>query len=849
MKTYLLIVGLLISSFSFAQNKKDTTINFKVSGSCAMCEKRITDVALKNGAKEARWNSQTQLLTVSLNQAKVTKEKLQEKIAEVGHDTEPFLAPDEVYNTLPECCLYRDAAKVAEHNSAHHAAKVMGVIMEEDNNGILKPLAGASIFLAGGKGGIVTKQNGFFSFETENEKAVIEVSYVGFQPAQIDVRQGDHLTIVLNKSQPMEGIKVLSVKRSTYVSSLSTVRTQVMTKRELGKAACCNLSESFETNPSVDVSYNDAVTGSKQVQLLGLAGNYTQLTLENLPGPRGLATPMGLNSIPGTWVESIQLSKGTGSVVNGFESVAGQINIELAKPESSDHLYANVYVNDAGKTDINLNLAHEVSKKWSTALLLHDAFLKKTDVDFNKDGFRDIPSGNLFTALNRWQYFGDKGVEIQFGGRVLMDDKTGGLTSFDPEKNKLGTDVYGLGFDISRYEVFSKVGYVFPGRKYKSVGLQLSAISHKQDSYFGTTVYNASQKNYYANLIYQSIISNTNHKFRTGLSVVADKYDELLKTTTYRRNETVTGAFFEYTFTGGEHFSMIAGVRADYNNIYGSFVTPRLHLRYEPVKGTVIRIAAGKGQRTANIFAENAGMFVSSRTVNILAADAGKAYGLQQETAWNEGITVDQKFKLMNRNGSIGIDFFRTDFKNQVVVDWDETARQVSFYNLDGKSFSNSFQAEINYEVLKKLELRLAYRLFDVRTTYHGMLMQKPLLSKHRGFINLAYEVSKFKFDYTVSFNGQKRLPHSQDNPAAYQWRETSPSFVQMNAQVTKVAGEKFPLEFYLGAENLTNYFQKDAIISAGQPFGQYFDASMVWAPVTGRMFYAGMRYKLKHKE
>jgi hypothetical protein len=247
-----------------------------------------------------------------------------------------------------------------------------------------------------------------------------------------------------------------------------------MSEKELFKAACCNLSESFETNPSVDVSYNDGVTGSKQIQLLGLSGNYTQLTVENLPGPRGIATQWGLNSIPGTWVESIQLTKGVGSVVNGFESIAGQINVELKKPENSEQLYANTYINNIGKTDLNLNLSKQVGKKWSTALLLHDAFLNNKTVDFNKDGFRDLPTGNLFSVMNRWKYDNMKGLLGQFGGRILIDDKTGGQTSFDPAKHQNNTNVYGLGIETKRYEAFAKIGYVFPEKRFKSFGLQLS---------------------------------------------------------------------------------------------------------------------------------------------------------------------------------------------------------------------------------------------------------------------------------------------------------------------------------------------------------------------------------------
>lgn len=840
----LLLLGLQVNSYGQQNPEEDSVISFTVQGNCAMCKKRIEETAKAPGVFAAVWNADTKLITIRYQPARISAGQLQKRIAAAGHDTEKEKAPDKVYSQLPDCCLYRD--KTAENNEeASSSSQVMGVVLEEDGHGNLKPLKGASIFYNGNQG-IVTGDNGFFRITPDKEQTEITISYTGFQPSVITVNTGDHLSIVLNTAKPLEGIRVVATRRPTYVSRMSTIRTQVMTEGELRKSACCNLGESFETNPSVDVSFSDAVTGSKQIQLLGLSGNYTQLTLESLPGPRGIATPLGLSYVPGTWVESIQLSKGVGSVANGFESIAGQINIELKKPATAEKLYANVYVNNMGKTDLNLNLAKQVNAKWSTALLLHNAFFENARMDFNKDGYRDQPTGNLFTALNRWKYTGSKGLEGQIGLRLLLDQKTGGETRFDPDQHKGTNQYYGLGFDTKRYEVFGKLGYLFPHKKYSSIGLQVSAFDHRQDAYFGLNMYNARQKNFYSNLIYQSVIGNSNHKFRTGLSFVADDYDETISGQQYQRKELVPGAFFEYTFSAGDPFSLILGMRADHNNLSGFFVTPRLHLRYEPVEGTTIRIAAGRGQRTATIFAENTGALVSARQVNILNPVPGKAYGLNPEVAWNEGITIDQKFRLLNRNGNASIDFFRTDFQQQVVADADISARELNFYNGNGISRSNSLQAELNYELMKKLELRLAWRMYDVKTTYHGVLLQRPLVSKHRGFLNLAYETGTWKFDYTLTLNGVKRIPFTGDNPPAEQLPAFSPAYTLMNAQVSKTIGKKMPVELYLGAENLTNYFQQQVILGADQPFGSYFDASLVWGPVSGRMFYAGLRFKIK---
>lgn len=871
MKTikYLLILCLLTPGMrANAQNNKtavaDSMVSFTVSGACEMCKERIEANAKMRGVKKAVWDVDSRKLLLVFNPSVVTIEKVQNRIVASGHDVGAKKAKDIVYNALPKCCHYREMQTMIEEikkdtivtpmDSALQvsipramslpAHFVKGLVLEADNKGKFKPLAGASIFWLGTGEGVLADTLGVFSIR-HNGSSRLVVSYAGYRPDTITVSDMSELKVVLGSDKQLKEVTLTTRQRATYVNNYSPIRIQTMSGSELLKAACCNLSESFETNPSVDVSYNDAVTGSKQIQLLGLSGNYTQLTVENLPGPRGIATPLGLNSIAGPWIESIQLTKGVGSVANGYESIAGQINVELKKPENSERLLANVYVNDYGKTDLNLNLSRQIGKKWSAGLLLHDNFFGNNRLDFNKDGFRDLPTGNTFSMVNRYKFDNSKGILAQFGIKILNDRRTGGEVSFDPDKDKYTTNRYGLGINTERYEAFAKVGYIFPEKKYKSLGLQMDAIRHVQDSYFGLTTYHASQQTVYGNFIYQSIIGTTMHKFRAGLSFLYDKYDEEFNANDYKRTEVVPGIFGEYTFTPGTKFSAVIGLRVDHNSLFGFFLTPRANIRYEPTPGTVIRISGGRGQRTANIFAENASVFVSARQVSIFSAGGGKAYGLKPEIAWNKGISIDQKLKLFGNDATISADYFRNDFTDQVVVDV-ENARQVKFYNLDGRSYSNSFQVEVNMEPVKRFEVRIAYRYFDVKTTYSGQLLERPLIARDRAFTNLAYTVGGFKFDYTLTYNGKKRLPNTSANIPVYQLPAYSPPYFLMNAQVTKTVGKKYPLDFYFGVENLANYFQDQVILAADQPFNGYFDASMIWGPVNGRMFYGGIRLKVK---
>ena len=876
-KYFLLLCLLFCGKAAFSKKTtiiySDSTLTFKVFGVCEQCKDRIEKAVKVKGVTSADWDVDTKMLTIQFDPAKISLNKIENRIVGVGHDLENKKAKDYIYKSLDACCLYRDLDKTEKINHSENEQKrvvsndlilnkgitvsttaqeetlvvhyVKGMVVAEDNKGKFTPLVSANIRWVGSKTGIVTDSLGFFKIPKQVEDKKLLISYTGYQPDTLSVGDWNEVKVVLASKRQLKEVTVTNRQRASYIATISPFRMEVMTGRELLKAACCNLSESFETNPSVDVSYNDAVTGSKQIQLLGLSGNYSQLTVENLPGPRGIATPLGLNSIAGPWIESIQLTKGVGSVANGFESIAGQINVELKKPENSEKLLANVYLNDFGKTDINLNLSTNTKKKWSAALLLHDDFLTNKQLDFNKDGFRDLPTGNQLSLVNRYKFDNGKGVLAQFGIKYVNEHRTGGETDFDPDKYKYSNHHYGLGISTERVELFAKIGYVFPQQKYKSVGWQLAAINHQQNSYFGQTDYNATQQSFYSNLIYQSIIHTTEHKFRTGLSFQADKYNEDFSKKNYNRSEIVPGAFFEYTFTPSDQFSAVAGIRADYNNLYGFFATPRLNIRYEPIKGTVIRASGGRGQRTANIFAENTSVFVSARQINILSADQSKAYGLNPEVAWNKGISIDQKFRLFNNDAMLSLDYFRNDFTDQVIVDL-ENVREVKFYNLEGKSFSNSFQAEINMVPIEKFEVRMAYRYFDVKTSYTGQLLTRPLIAANRAFASLDYAINYWKFNYTITYNGQKRIPNTNGNPLVYQLASQSPDYVLMNAQITKTFGNKYPMDLYIGAENLTNFFQKDPIIAADQPFSQYFDASLVWGPISGRMFYIGWRLKIK---
>lgn len=869
LKFIAVLTFILSAQATYAQT--DSTAIFDVAGNCGMCKKRIETAAKIQGVYSADWDIKTKKVTVKYNATKTRVAQVQEAIAKAGHDTPLFRSPDEVYEKLHECCLYdrldpniqdkhthdhdeHEAHNADEHSEADdhaghrdHDHIIKGVVVNENDKADLTPIAGVNVkWLENPSKSTTTNESGVFSISHENGLKHLIFSFSGMKADTIKIKDLHEVLVVHAKNNELSEVVVSRRRKTSYIDKLNANRVEVITARELFKAACCDLSESFETNASVDVVSSDAVTGSKQIQMLGLSGIYTQLTVENLPGPRGFATPLGLNSIAGTWINSIEISKGIGSVVNGFENMAGQINVELKKPQNSEKLFFNAYANNMGRTDVNLNLAHKINEDWSVGFLLHDNFMYNKNMNFSKNGFRDIPVGNLFSGVNRWNYENGKGTIIQFGVKYLKDDRTGGQVDFDKSTDQFTTNRYGLGFNNQRVEGFAKIGYVFPENRLRSIGLQLSGSNYKQDSYFGLNKYISDQTSGYANLIFQDVLGNVNHKYKVGASVTYDNYGEDINTYNFDRKETVSGAFAEYTFSPSDKFDAVLGLRQDYNSLYGWFTTPRAVVRYSPTVGTTIRLSSGRGQRTANIFAENLGILASSRFINFANhANTSGAYGLNPEVSWNTGLTLDQDFQLFGRESGFSLELFHNNFENQVVIDFEDPS-EVSFYNLNGKSFSNSLQAEFRFMPAKHFEARMAYRLLDVQTDYANGRLQKPLTAKHRGFVNLAYNLhSGWSFDYTLNAVGSKRIPSTASNPAQYQLAANSKPYTTMNAQISRSFGLNKNFTVYVGGENLTNFFQKDPILAADDPFGSHFDTNLLWGPLTGRMFYTGVRYHI----
>lgn len=726
-------------------------------------------------------------------------------------------------------------------------SELSGVIYEASTDNNPQPLFGANMIWLGTSVGTSTDINGQFKIPYNSNYKKLIVSYVGFKTDTIDVASNKTIKHYLNPTTDLDEVVVQSRKKATSRSYLKATNTMLVSSDELLKAACCNLSESFETNPSIDVNFSDAVTGTRQIKMLGLSSPYILIATENIPSVRGASQAFGLSFIPGTWVESIQITKGAGSVVNGYESIAGQINAELVKPTTDNSFFLNLYGASSTRLELNTHFNTSLSDKWSTGLYIHgNTHQEKHDV--NDDGFLDMPLYSQVNLMNRWQYTDtEKGFVSFINLKYLNDDKQGGQLDFNPDTDKLTTNAWGSEINTQRYELSAKLGYVNPEIPWQSIGVQLAFSQHDQNSYFGLNQYDIEHTSVYTNVMYNSIIDDSRHKIKTGVNFTYDAYDEFAIGQNFERVERSFGAFGEYSFDNLEKFTLTAGLRFDSHNLLGEFITPRLHMRYSPWSKSAFRASIGRGKRSANIFAENQNLFASSRVFSILNSN-GSIYGLDPEIAWNYGASYLQGFNLFGRAADVTFDFYRTDFKNQIVVDL-ENAQQVNFYNLEGDSYANSFQVELNYNVFNQFDFRTAYKFYDVKTEYQTGKLAKPLTPKHRFFANASYETniknnSNWKFDVTYNWLSQQRFASTTSNALPYVLDDYSPTIGTINAQVTKVFSPKF--EVYLGGENITNVRQSNPIVSAENPFGSSFDTNFVYGPIFGSMYYAGLRYKLK---
>ena len=738
-------------------------------------------------------------------------------------------------------------------------AQITGVVLDEHG----EPLVGANVYWSGTGVGVATDLEGNFTLMPVKGTNRLVASFVGCHNDTIEVKNREPLTIVLIDEAILDEVTITERKMGVIKSRTSAFDMQSIGAEELCRAACCNLSEAFETNASVDVAYADAATGAKQIRLLGLNGTYVQLLQENTPAVRGLAQTFGMEYIPGPWMSSVQVSKGTSSVINGYEAVSGQINVELLKPQTQNPLSLNLMFNSELMAEANIEGGWQIPLKADehehchheslyTGILAHYGGSYMA-MDENKDGFADMPKVQNANLANRWFYKHGDYTLIAFA-RGLYDRRRGGQNVHHSSI----TNPYLINLNTWRVEGFVKNGYVYDDESGSSIALITSASYHNLDNSYGPRTWKASQLNAYLNGLWQrnweggGLIDN-DHRLSAGVSLNVDNYREALSIVPQAldRLEITPGLFAEYDYTYSDKLSLVAGVRADYSTRYGFFVTPRANVRYSPFEWWTVRASAGMGYRSPNAVADNAFILPSNRVLTL--ADT-----IGQERAVNAGLSTTFYIPVGNKQLQLSAEYYYTHFLNSLIIDMDCDPHQVHIYNQTdipgGKSFAHCAQIEASMEVLRGWTWTAAFRWTDVeQTTFNSAtnayeLRPKALTNRFKGVITTSYQTpgKTWQFDVTAQFNGISRMPDGfmayGDYLGGYGTPKPITWYPQLMAQVTKFFRT---CSLYVGAENMTNFRQDTPIIGADDPYGANFDASMVCSPTTGWKVYVGFRYDL----
>ena len=755
------------------------------------------------------------------------------------------------------------------------AAKVVGTVLDDKGY----PLVGANVYWAGTTIGVATDLDGRFDLQEIKTTHLLVTSFMGYHNDTTEVTSHSELTIVLVSDLVLEEVNIVERKMAVLRSRVSALQTETITGEALCMAACCNLSESFETSASVDVAYSDAATGAKQIRLLGLNGTYVQLLTENTSNIRGLAQSFGMEYIPGPWMEAIQVSKGTSSVLNGYEAIAGQINVEYLKPQTQDPISLNAMVSTETHAEVNVTGGWDIDDKVSTGILFH-AQNMSLELDHNHDGFLDMPKNTNVNLLNRW-YVKTGDYTGQFLVRGLYDRRIGGLTKDALALSPFASSPHAIDLNTWRVDGFMKNGYVFNAELGTSIGVITSASYHNQENTYGDRQWNAAQTNAYLNAIFQTSFDDSatdpkdehSHKLSAGVSLNFDMYNESISDMPYplanNRSETTPGVFAEYTYTYKDKVTLLAGIREDYSSRYGFFTTPRMNLRYAPFEWWALRGSVGLGYRSPNAIADNAAYLASNRRYYF------QVDSLAQERSMNTGISTVFYIPIGKRELQLSGEYYYTKFLDGVVADMDRSLQGVTLYNIHdiagAQYFSHNWQVEASMEILRGWTMTAAFRYTDVKqTTFNSaasayQLRDKPLQNKFKGIITTSYQtpLKTWQFDLTAQFNGEGRMPDGFVIPEGSKQYFTDEMgqihhkwYPQLLGQITKFFRT---WSIYLGAENMTNFTQDNPIVgerretkdghSFVDPSSATYDASMIWAPIHGWKLYLGFRWALEREE
>ena len=753
------------------------------------------------------------------------------------------------------------------------AQNITGRVLDAAGN----PLPGASVYWADTNVGEAADMNGNFRIHRVKGYDKLVGSFLGYTNDTITTDKTTTEAIFnLIEGVAVESVVVEGNLRGNYISHEGILKNENISFAGLCKMACCNLAESFENSASVTVGYSDAISGARQIKMLGLAGTYTQILDENRAIMRGLSAPYGLGYTPGMWLNSIQVSKGISSVTAGHEAVTGQINLEHRKPTDEERFFLNLYLDNELKPEVNLSTALPVTedKRLSTVILAH-ASVDTHKFDHNGDGYRDLPMARQFNIANRWLYQGENGIQVRWGAKYVNDQRVGGQMDFNKSmiEDKDGKawynwwreeGLYGSVVANQEANAYFKMGKpvgaaVFDKEESSEMRSNVAMIVDydffTEDAIFGADKgYLGGQHMTNLNLMYTHYFTY-NSSLATGLTASSRWVKETLTDRlwsdsdalrNFDRNESEVGAYAEYTYNIKEKFSVVAGMRYDYNAYFRKHLfTPRGHIKWNITPTTVLRGSAGLGYRPTDIITDNIGIMATGRRI-VFDTPFGRDFD-RMESALTAGGSLSQTISTINyRDMTISFDYFRTELFHSVIVDQERDAENIYIYTTDGKSYTNTYQADLSWTPAERLDIFATFRYTDSKYTITRadgtqQLVERPLVSRFKTLLNIQYatRMRKWTFDVTAQLNGKSRIPTQTGN---IEDSELSPIYPMFFAQVTR----KIKMwDIYLGCENIAGFRQDNPILGADNPYSPAFNSACVWGPLMGRKIYIGIRFNL----
>ena len=768
------------------------------------------------------------------------------------------------------------------------AQDLNGRILDSEGNA----LPGASVYWAETTIGTAADAEGNFRICRVKGYDKLVGSFLGYGNDTLRIEKGVSSVILrLSQGVELESV-VVNGTSGNYIKHEGLLKSENISFAGLCKMACCNLAESFENSASVTVGYSDAISGARQIKMLGLAGTYTQILDENRAIMRGLSAPYGLSYTPGMWLNSIQVSKGVASVTAGHEAITGQINLEHRKPTDEERLFLNLYVDNELKPEINLSTALPVTKdkRLSTVILAHGS-MDTHSFDHNDDGYRDMPMSRQFDIANRWLYQGKNGEQIRWGVKYINDHRTGGQYSYKRALKRDAEDgtpwyeqwrkegIYGSEIANEEVNAYFKLGRpvgkaVFDKEEESELRSNIAFVLDydyfNEDAYFGADKgYAGRQHMANANLLYAHYFTPRS-SLNVGLSASTRFVDEALTDRTWsrlgewgtidenrslltmNRNESEAGAFAEYTYSIKEKLSIVAGVRYDYNTfLKRHLVTPRGHVKWNITPTTVVRASAGLGYRPTDIITDNIGILATGRRIIFEWGNEADGGGFEQfnrmESALTAGASLAQTISTVNyRDMTISVDYFRTQLFHSVIVDQERDAQNIYIYESNGRSFTDSYQVDLTWNPIERFDIFATFRYTTSKYTLTRAdgsqeLVERPLVGQFKTLLNLQYatRMRRWVFDVTAQLNGSSWIPTQDGNLAN---RKKSPIYPMFYAQVSRRIKN---WDIYIGCENIAGFTQENPIISGENPYSAAFNSTCIWGPLMGRKVYLGVRFNL----